>query len=142
MDARTCGLLNRALQFELSAVQHYLAQSVLARQLRDATLADSLFQEAQAELAHARILMERMIESGVTPSAGALSPPRLGRGPADFSAMNRRLEQQAVLMYQDAVLHARRIRDAGSLALFENLLRDEIAHCARWGDADRSDDRR
>jgi bacterioferritin len=112
----------------MSAVQQYLAQSVLARLWGDADLAAHLRHEAIEELEHAERLMERLIRLGVAPSAGNLPPARLGRSVADLLASDRRLEIDAVRLYGEAAAHARRMRDADSAALLEDILREEMAH--------------
>lgn len=127
-DNRTVGWLNRALQHEMSAVQQYLAQSVLAGLLGDAEGAARWREEALEELSHAEQLMSRLMQLGSAPSAGALAPARLGRGPEDFPAINQPMEWQAVRLYQDAAEHARRVRDGHSEALFRQLAKDEARH--------------
>ena len=131
-DARVLGWLTRALQHEFSALQQYLAQATLARLTGDEALAERLRAEALEELAHAERLMQRLIELGVAPSAGALAPARLGRGVPDFATLNRQLEQTAVVLYQDAADHARRVRDSASEALLRELAADEARHLGQW----------
>ena len=128
VDPRTLGWLARALTHEMSAVQQYLAQSVLARLWGDADLAAHLRPEAIEELEHAERLMERLIRMGVAPSAGNLPPARLGRRVDDLLASDRQLEVDAVRLYDQAVAHARRMRDGESAALLEDILREELAH--------------
>jgi bacterioferritin len=128
VDPRTLGWLSRALTHEMGAVQQYLAQSVLARLWGDEALAKHLRHEAIEELEHAERLMERLILLGVAPSAGNLPPARLGRGVTDLLAADRILEVDAVRLYQEAVAHARRVRDADSVALLEGILEEELRH--------------
>jgi bacterioferritin len=128
VDPRTLGWLSRALTHEMGAVQQYLAQSVLARLWGDEALAEHLRHEAVEELEHAERLMERLILLGVAPSAGNLPPARLGRGVMDLLAADRVLEVDAVRLYQEAVAHARRMRDADSAALLEDILAEEVRH--------------
>jgi len=128
VDPRTLGWLSRALTHEMGAVQQYLAQSVLARLWGDEALAKHLRHEAVEELEHAERLMERLILLGVAPSAGNLPPARLGRGVTDLLAADRVLEVDAVRLYQEAVAHARRMRDADSAALLEGILDEELRH--------------
>lgn len=132
-DSRTVAWLQRALQHELSAVQQYLAQSVLARLLGDAALGDQLRQEALEELGHAEELMQRLIQLGIAPHAGALEVAHLGQGPQDFAALNRQMEWSAVRLYQDATDHARRVRDGATEALMQRLAREEAGHLERLG---------
>ncbi|MDO9227205.1 MAG: ferritin-like domain-containing protein [Pseudomonadota bacterium] len=128
VDPRTLGWLSRALTHEMSAVQQYLAQSVLARLWGDEALAKHLRREASEELEHAERLMERLILLGVAPSAGNLPPARLGRGTQDLLAADRVLEVDAVRLYQEALAHAQRMRDPDTAALLESILGEELAH--------------
>lgn len=128
VDPRTLGWLARALTHEMSAVQQYLAQSVLARLWGDETLATHLRREAVEELEHAERLMARLIQLGVAPSAGNLPPARLGRSVDDLLAADRMLEVDAVRLYQQALAHAQRMRDADDAALLTDILNEEMAH--------------
>jgi bacterioferritin len=128
VDPRTLGWLSRALSHEMRAVQQYLAQSVLARMWGDEALSGKLRSEAVEELGHAERLMERLIAVGVAPSAGNLTPSRLGRSVDELLAADRELEVEAVRLYQEAVAHARRMRDGGSAALLSEILAEEMEH--------------
>jgi bacterioferritin len=127
-DPRTIGWLARALTHEMSAVQQYLAQSVLARLWGDENLAAHLRDEAVEELGHAERLMERLILLGIAPSAGNLPPARLGRSADDLLTADRKLEADAVRLYREALAHAVRMRDGESASLLESILGDELAH--------------
>jgi bacterioferritin len=128
VDPRTLGWISRALTHEMSAVQQYLAQSVLARLWGDEALSGKLRREAVEELGHAERLMERLIVCGVAPSAGNLPPSRLGRSVDDLLAADRELEVDAVRLYQEAVAHARRMRDSDGAALLAEILAEEMEH--------------
>ena len=128
VDPRTLGWLSRALTHEMSAVQQYLAQSVLARLWGDEALSSKLRREAVEELGHAERLMERLIVFGVAPSAGNLPPSRLGRSVDDLLAADRELEVDAVRLYQEAVAHAQRMRDSDSVSLLADILAEEVEH--------------
>ena len=128
VDPRTLGWLSRALTHEMSAVQQYLPQSVLARMWGDEALSSKLRSEAVEELGHAERLMERLIAVGVAPSAGNLPPSRLGRSVDDMLVADRELEVEAVRLYQEAVAHARRMRDSGSADLLAEILAEEVEH--------------
>jgi bacterioferritin len=128
VDPRTLGWLSRALTHEMSAVQQYLAQSVLARLWGDETLSSKLRSEAVEELGHAERLMERLIVLGVAPSAGNLPPSRLGRSVDELLAADRQLEVDAVRLYQEAVAHARRMRDSDGVSLLADILAEEMEH--------------
>lgn len=127
-DPRTLGWLNRALAHELSAVQQLLAQSVLARRWGDEALAKGLRHEATEELAHAELLMERLIFMGVSPAAQPLSVARLGRNADELLLANRGLELEAIRIYKEALLHANRVRDTETASLMASILDEEKQH--------------
>jgi bacterioferritin len=129
-DPRTLGWLNRALAHELSAVQQLLAQSVLVKHWGETALSDSLRGEAAEELAHAERLMEKLILLGVAPAATSLSVTRLGRNVKELLLANREIEVEAIRIYQEAVIHANRIRDTETAALMQSILEEEIHHMA------------
>jgi bacterioferritin len=129
-DPRTLGWLNRALAHELSAVQQLLAQSVLVKHWGETALSDSLRGEAAEELAHAERLMEKLILLGVAPAATSLSVTRLGRNVKELLLANREIEVEAIRIYQEAVIHANRIRDTETAALMQSILDEEIHHMA------------
>ncbi len=134
VDPRTLGWLARALTHEMSTVQQYLAQSVLARLWGDEALAVHLREEAAGELGHAERLMEALIRAGVAPSAGSLMPARLGRSTDALLAADHQIELDAVRLYQQAQAHAERMRDEEMAALFASILRDEMAHVNELND--------
>jgi Bacterioferritin (cytochrome b1) len=127
-DPRTLGWLNRALAHELSAVQQLLAQSVLARRWGDEALSKGLRHEATEELAHAELLMERLILMGVSPAAQTLSVARLGRNADELLLANRGLEVEAIRIYQEALLHTSRVRDTETAKLMASILAEEKQH--------------
>ena len=128
VDPRTLGWLSRALSHEMRAVQQYLAQSVLARLWGNEALAKDLRREAVEEMVHAERLMERLILLGVAPSAGNLPPARLGKNVEEMLDADHALEVDAVRLYEEALAHARRMRDTDNAALLESILGEEIAH--------------
>jgi bacterioferritin len=127
-DPRTLGWLNRALNHELSAVQQYQAQSVLARIWGQAPLSEQLQREVVEELRHAQRLMEHLIVLGVAPNAGNLLPARLGRTVDQLLLANQQMELEAVRLYQEALIHANRVRDRDFADLIQSILADEKAH--------------
>uniref|UniRef100_UPI003137EE50 ferritin-like domain-containing protein n=1 Tax=Methyloversatilis discipulorum TaxID=1119528 RepID=UPI003137EE50 len=86
--------------------------------------------EALEELGHAERIMERLIVMGVAPQASELAPARLGRTLDQLLLADRQMELDAVLLYQDALWHASRVRDGDVAALMQSLLDEEKAHLA------------
>ncbi len=128
MDARTIGLLARALGHELDAVQLYLAQARLAALWGMEEVGRRFRADVTAELAHAGALMERMLELGAPPNPAPRSPVRLGRTLGEMLTIDRRLEQEAVQLYGQALRYCERRGDEASRGLFQRLLDDELEH--------------
>jgi bacterioferritin len=72
--------------------------------------------------------MESLIKLGVAPSAGNLPPSRLGRTAEALLDADHQLEVDAVRLYQQALAHAERMRDAERAQLFAGILREEMEH--------------
>ena len=102
----------------------------LARLWGEVQLAGHLQREAAEELGHAERLMERLILLGVAPSASVLAPVRLGRTVEQLLRANRQMEFDAVHLYQEALLHATRVRDGDVAELMRSILEEEMAHLA------------
>lgn len=127
-DLRLIGLLSRALNHELSAVQQYLAQATLTALWGMEAESKRFREDVHAELRHAEQLMETLLSYGVAPGAAQLSPVRMGRTLAEMLAMDRVLEVEAVRIYEEAVRYCERIRAAQVCALLSKILEDEVAH--------------
>mgnify|MGYP005851152871 CR=1 FL=1 len=128
VDARTVGLLARALGHELDAVQLYLAQARLAGLWGMEDAARRFRADVSAELVHAGVLMERMLELGAAPNPAPRGALRLGRTLEEMLAIDRRLEQEAVHLYGEALRYCERRGDEASSRLFRRLLDDELEH--------------
>ncbi|MGF1548522.1 MAG: bacterioferritin [Thiotrichales bacterium] len=127
-NPRVSGYLTEALQHEMTAVQQYLTQASLCRMWGYETHAGAFRTEANEELAHAELLIERMLALGLVPNATRLSPVRPGRDLREMLLVDRKLELDAVLLYEAAARGSARLRDFESARLFERLLVDEEAH--------------
>lgn len=127
-DPRLTGYLNRALAHELSAVQQFMLQSELANLWGWSDLSRQMREDVNAELEHARRLMERMLALGVSFNATQLPPARPGRTLEEMLLIDRVIETQAIRLYDEAALYCARVRDAVSHQLFSALLEDELSH--------------
>ncbi|MGF1642397.1 MAG: bacterioferritin [Thiotrichales bacterium] len=127
-NPRVSGFLTEALQHEMTAVQQYLTQASLCRMWGYETHAGLFRNEANEELAHAELLIERMLALGLVPNSTRLSPVRPGRDLHEMLLVDRQLELDAVLLYEAAARSSARLRDFESARLFERLLVDEEAH--------------
>jgi len=129
-NPRLVGYLTQALDHELSVVQQYLTQSCLCRLWQEDSLADYFRREADEEQSHAGKLICHLLTLGLTPNATRLRAVRPGRDLREMLLLDRELELDAVLLYQDALAYARRCRDDAAAVLFAELLADEQGHLA------------
>lgn len=134
-DQRVLGYLGRALSLELSAVQLYSTQARLVASWGLAEAAARLRNESEEELQHVNRIIERMLETGVAPSASQLRPVRLAGDLPSLLQINQQFESELVELYRNAASHCARIGDHDHRAFFEGLLEDERFHhqdLLRW----------
>lgn len=127
-DQRVLGYLGRALSLELSAVQLYSTQARLVASWGLAEAAARLRSEAEEELQHVDRIIERMLATGVAPSASQLRPVRLGRDLLSLLRINQQFEQELIGLYHNAATHCARVGDHDHRHFFLGLLEDEQFH--------------
>ncbi|MCK8515638.1 bacterioferritin [Methylonatrum kenyense] len=127
-DPRIIGYLSRAVAHELSAVQHYLSQARLTAFWGMEAFSRELRQEADEELVHADRFITRLLQYGVSPKGGSLSPARLGRSQSELLLQNIELERDAVRLYEEAADYCRRRGALADAELFEAVRDEELDH--------------
>ncbi|MFZ5484732.1 MAG: ferritin-like domain-containing protein [Pseudomonadota bacterium] len=129
-NPRLAGYLTQALDHELSVVQQYLTQACLCELWQEAGLAAYFRREANEEQGHAAKLICHLLSLGQAPNGTRLRAVRPGRDLREMLLVDRGLELDAVLLYQDALHYAERCRDEVAAVLFAELLADEQGHLA------------
>ena len=127
-DPRLAGYLSQALSHEMSVVQQYITQACLCELWKLSEQAAYFRREAAEEQEHVGKIICHMLTLGLAPNGTRLASVRPGRDLAEMLALDRQLELDAVYLYDEAMRHARRFRDAASTQLFAALLADEQAH--------------
>ncbi|MEN8763764.1 MAG: ferritin-like domain-containing protein [Thiogranum sp.] len=127
-DQRVLGYLGRALSLELSAVQLYSTQAMLAASWGLADVAEKFRAESVEEMGHAERIISRMLALGVAPNASQLRPVRLGQTLQHLLEIDHAFENELVKLYSDAVAHCTRYGDQDSRLFFESLLGEEQEH--------------
>ncbi|WP_078121340.1 ferritin-like domain-containing protein [Thiosocius teredinicola] len=127
-DDRVLGYLGRALSLELSAVQMYSTQARLVASWGLADAAARLRNESEEELQHVNRIIERMLATGVAPSASQLRPVRLARDLSSLLQINQQFESELIELYRNAVNHCARVGDHDHRTFFEALHEDERSH--------------
>lgn len=129
-NPRVAGYLSQALGHEMSVVQQYLTQASLCDCWGCGEASIYFRREAGEELEHAGQIIRHMLTLGLLPNATQLAPVRPGRDLREMLALDRKLELDAVLLYDEALRFSQRFRDEASGHLFAALLADEQAHLA------------
>ena len=127
-DQRVLGYLGRALSLELSAVQLYSTQARLVASWGLADAAARLRNESAEELQHVDRIIERMLATGVAPSASQLRPVRLGRDLLSILQINQQFEKELIDLYHNAATHCARVGDHDHRLFFMGLLEEEQHH--------------
>ena len=127
---RVLGYLGRALSLELTAVQQYMTHASLLESWGDGETADRFRQETVEELKHAEIIVKRMLELGVAPSASQLRPVAHASDLVGLLRHNAALEDDLIRHYAEALRFCQLVGDGDSQAFFEALWNDERHHGA------------
>jgi len=131
MDPRILGFLGRAMSLEMSAAQHYMAQSSLARQRQEDQYADDFMTLANEELRHASMLTDRLVEHGALPSGSVLQPAMPSMDVVE--ALHTCADHEAGLidLYSQAQVWCANVGAQDDMALFALLLQEEQAQLQR-----------
>jgi len=127
-DERVIGYLGRALSLELSAVQLYSTQSMLAASWGLTDVAEKFREESREEMGHAERIISRMLALGVAPNASQLRPVRLGRNLQELLQYDYAFENELISLYDDATRYCVSIADYDNRLFFEALLNEEKDH--------------
>ena len=120
--------LGEALKAELTAVHQYLLHSRMCHNWGYERLADHNRKEANEELAHAELLMDRIIFLNGAPNMQDLSPITDCANVKEQLECDLALERDAVTRLNDAVRIARDTGDNVSRRIFDQILADEDQH--------------
>ncbi len=127
-DERVLGYLGRALSLELSAVQLYSTQAVLASTWGLADVAEKFHAESREEMGHAERIISRMLALGVAPNASQLRPVALGQTLQELLQHDLAFERELISLYEAAAMHCSRSGDKDGRHFFEGLLTEERTH--------------
>ena len=120
--------LNAALGSELTAIVQYMTQSEMCNNWGYKQLGDRTKVRAIEEMKHAEGLIERIIFFDSIPDVGVGLKPRLGKNVPEQMKINLEDEHDAVRQYNEAVKVCVQMKDDGSRALFEHMIKDEERH--------------
>jgi bacterioferritin len=120
--------LNEALKAELTAVHQYLLHARMCQNWGYQRLAEHNRKESLEEMAHAEILMDRILSLKGTPSMTEVSPINVGNTVKAQLEIELALETEAIARLNAAVKAAAEAGDNASRQLFDKILLDEDQH--------------
>ena len=121
-------VLNDALRHELTAVNQYWLHYRLLQNWGFTKLAAHERAESLEEMQHADKLVDRIIFLEGHPNMQKLDPLKIGENIKEVLESDLRAENSARALYVKARAICRTAEDLGSMALFEELIRDEEGH--------------
>ena len=127
-DPEVIDVLNRALKHELAAINQYWLHYRLLDDWGFGHLAKKEREESIEEMEHADKLVKRIIFLGGHPNLQTLDALRIGQTILEVLECDLAAEYDARAMYKEARVIARGKEDYVTMALFEDLLKDEEDH--------------
>ena len=121
-------ILNDALRHELTAVNQYWLHYRLLDNWGYTKLAAHERKESIEEMQHADKLVERILVLEGHPTMQKLDPLKIGENLKEVLECDLKAEVSARTLYVKARGICRTAEDLGSMALFEQLIRDEEGH--------------
>jgi bacterioferritin len=120
--------LNQALRLELTAINQYWLHFRLVEEWGYARLAKHEREASIEEMRHADRLADRILFLEGLPNMQELNRLRIGREVKEVLESDLAGERDLLAAYRAAGEACRAIDDFGSVALFDDLIRDEEAH--------------
>jgi bacterioferritin len=120
--------LNDRLADELTAINQYMVHAALCNNWGYEKLHKAAEMRAREEMKHAEALIDRILLLEGMPVVSKLNKIIIGSTVQDQHANDHKLEQTAVIAYNESIAIAVSAGDNGSRELFENNLEDEESH--------------
>jgi bacterioferritin len=125
--------LNEALREELTAINQYFLHAEMAHSWGYHRIGDYIRKQSIDEMKHAEKLIERLLFLEATPKMEYLAL-NIGANVRAQIEADFKLEEKAIVMYNNAIKVSREQGDDQSRELFSALLKDEEEHLD-WLDA-------
>jgi bacterioferritin len=127
-DAKTIEFLNLILKNELTAINQYFLHSRMLANWGISELSKKEYEESIDEMKHADSLVQRILFLGGLPNLQYLDKLLIGENTEEVIACDLKFEEKAIADLRDAIAHAEQVRDYGSRALYEGILKSEEEH--------------
>jgi bacterioferritin len=125
-------LINKGIARELQVSIQYIWQHVLVTGIKGAIVEDIFKKIAITEMKHAEELAERLDYLNGTPTIKP-DPIVVGSTLEEMLRLDQKAEEKAILLYNKAIMVAKRDKDTTTRRLFEKILAEEEEHINRFG---------
>ncbi len=127
-DATVLQHLNAVLKNELTAINQYFLHARMLRHWGVTRLGAYEYSESVDEMKHADKLIERILFLDGLPNLQDLDKLLIGENVREVLECDLRLEQQAMPVLRDGIVHAESVRDFVTRDLFSEILEGEEDH--------------
>jgi bacterioferritin len=127
-DTKVIEYLNKVLLNELTAINQYWLHYRMLDNWGVKKLAEHERHESIDEMKHADLLAERVLFLGGLPNFQSMGKLHIGENVEEILRCDLLLEEEAIPVLREAIVHSETVRDFGSRDLFTEILKSEEDH--------------
>lgn len=127
-DATVIEFLNKALKNELSAINQYFLHARMYKNWGLEKLNEKEYEESIDEMKHADQLIERILMLEGLPNLQDIGKLYIGQNVLEMLQCDLRLEEEAIPLLKEAIVHCETVSDFVSRDLFSSILESEEEH--------------
>ena len=127
-DTKVIEYLNKVLLNELTAINQFWLHYRMLDNWGVKKLAEHERHESIDEMKHADLLAERVLFLGGLPNFQSMGTLHIGENVEEILRCDLLLEEQAIPVLREGIVHSEAVRDFGSRDLFTEILKSEEDH--------------
>ena len=127
-DSKVIEFLNKALENELTAINQYFLHARMYKNWGFSKLNEKEYHESIDEMKHADQLIERILFLEGLPNLQNIGKILIGEHPEEMLRCDLKLENIAVPLLREAIVHCENVKDFVSREVFARILESEEEH--------------
>ena len=127
-DSKVIEYLNKALENELTAINQYFLHARMYKNWGFSKLNEKEYHESIDEMKHADQLIERILFLEGLPNLQNIGKILIGEHPEEMLRCDLKLENIAVPLLREAIVHCENVKDFVSREVFARILESEEEH--------------